>query len=317
MANEQRFVKTGDLPLMTTTLWDYPSRNYPGKAQGDDEYLGSTPSYVIANLLERYTKPKWLVVDPMAGSGTTLDVARDMDRRALGYDLQPSRKDIFRVDARKLPLETAKVDFVFIDPPYSNHVKYSGLPECIGELDARANNDYYDAMERVFTEIHRILKPDRHMALYVSDSAKKGKSFVPLGFELLHRLRKRFSVVDIVAVVRHNQTLKRNHWHTSAAEGNYYLRGFNYLFIMKKVKEVPVGRAKGVAQGKPKSTGSRGAASRKSGSKTGSTGPKSRSAGPKSRGSGSTTRGTGSKRSGGPAGGKGVRRSSGPKKKRG
>jgi len=28
--------------------------------------------------------------------------------------------------------------------------------------------------------------------------------------------------------------LKRNHWHTSAIEGNYYLRGFNYLFIMKK-----------------------------------------------------------------------------------
>jgi len=270
MANERRFVKTADLPVMTTTLWDYHSRNLPGKAQGDDEYVGSTPSYVIANLLQRYTKPKWLVVDPMAGSGTTLDVARDMDRRVLGYDLQPTRKDIFRVDARKLPLETGKADFVFVDPPYSNHVKYSGLPECIGELDARKGSEYFDAMDRVIAEIHRILKVDRHMALYVSDSARKGKSFVPLGFELFLRLRKRFTPVDIVAVARHNRTLKRNHWHTSAVDGNYYLRGFNYLFIMKKEKEEVVGRAKGIGMREAKPT--RGAAGRKKQSGPGSKG---------------------------------------------
>src|SRR5690348_5050243 len=61
------------------------------------------PSYVIWNLIQRYTKENDLVVDPFAGSGTTLDVARDLKRRALGYDVHPARKDIFRVDARKLP----------------------------------------------------------------------------------------------------------------------------------------------------------------------------------------------------------------------
>src|SRR5256885_10073619 len=52
---------------------------------------------------QRYTKERELVVDPCAGSGTTLDVARDLNRKALGYDVHPTRKDIFRVDARKLP----------------------------------------------------------------------------------------------------------------------------------------------------------------------------------------------------------------------
>lgn len=305
MAKERHFVKTGDLPMMTTTLWDYPSRNYPGGAQGDDEYVGATPSFVIANLLQRYTKPKALVVDPMAGSGTTLDVARDMDRRALGYDLQPSRKDIFRSDARKLPLESGKADFVFVDPPYSNHVKYSGLPECIGELDARKGNEYYDAMEGVFAEIHRILKVDHYMALYVSDSAKKGKSFVPLGFELFHRMRKRFTPVDIVAVARHNRTLKRNHWHTSAIEGNYYLRGFNYLFIMKKELDPPVGRAKGIANrdAKPKSSRNAPSRAKKSGpTRKGSAAPKSGASrkgttGPAKKKSGARRPGTPRKRS--------------------
>ena len=43
-----------------------------------------------------------------------------------------------------------------------------------------------------------------------------------------------FDPVDIISVVRHNKTLKRNHFHTAAIEGNYYLRGFNYLFVMRK-----------------------------------------------------------------------------------
>jgi len=40
--------------------------------------------------------------------------------------------------------------------------------------------------------------------------------------------------VDIIAVARGNRKLGRGNWHKSAEEGNYFLRGFNYLFIMKK-----------------------------------------------------------------------------------
>ena len=221
------------LELQTTTLWEYPSQHYGDGNQGDKNYVGATPSWIIWNLLQRYTKPKDLVVDPMAGSGTTLDVARDISRRALGYDLQPIRKDIFRADARKLPLEDEKADFVFIDPPYSTHVKYSGLPQCIGELSA-SEPAYYQAMETVIGEINRILRPDRYMALYVSDSFEKDKAFNPIGFELFARMQEYFEPVDIIAVVRHNAKLKKNNWHTAAAEGNFFLRGFNYLFIMHK-----------------------------------------------------------------------------------
>src|ERR1700735_3716233 len=113
-------MKRPPLRIQPTTLWDYPSQDYGEEQQGRAGYKGATPSYIIWNLLQRYTKPKDLVIDPCAGSGTALDVARDLDRRALGYDLAPTHKDIFRVDARKLPLEDGKADFVFIDPPYSN-----------------------------------------------------------------------------------------------------------------------------------------------------------------------------------------------------
>ena len=81
--------KKPPLRIQPTTLWDYPSQHYGEGVQGDPNYRGATPSYIIWNLLQRYTQPKDLVIDPCAGSGTTLDVARDLGRRALGYDLAP------------------------------------------------------------------------------------------------------------------------------------------------------------------------------------------------------------------------------------
>ncbi len=244
------------LRVFTTTLWEYPSQHYQAASgtsveQGDRDYVGGTPSWVIWQLLQRYTREKDLIVDPMCGSGTTIDVARDLGRRALGYDHAPpaDRKDIFRADARKLPLEDEVADFVFVDPPYSTHIDYSDDPKCIGKLDAGGSDQgkaYYHAMDQVISEIHRVLKPQRYMGLYVSDSWRKQKGgppgsgagvFMPIGFELFNLLRNHFKPIDTVAVVRHNAKLRKGNWHKAAEEENFFLRGFNYLFILKKVRE--------------------------------------------------------------------------------
>jgi DNA modification methylase len=243
--------KKPPLKIQTTTLWEYPSQHYGETIQGDQAYIGATPSHVIWNLLERYTREKDLVVDPMCGSGTMLDVARDLNRRALGYDIAPYRDDIFRADARRLPLEDGKADFVFVDPPYSTHLEYSDDPACIGKLDA-ATGEYYEAMRDVIREIYRVLRPRRYMALYVSDSWKKKQPFQPIGFRLFSMLEQYFEPVDIVCVVRHNRTMKRRHWHSEAVDGNYFLRGFNYLFIMKKGEQKPPKKDQSVP--KPKRT---------------------------------------------------------------
>lgn len=235
MMNNNRFKpqQSKTPKIQTTTLWDFPSQHYGEDMQGDADYIGATPSYVIWNLLYRYTKPGAVVVDPMCGSGTTVDVSRDLDRRGLGFDIAPSRPDIQKADARHLPLADNSVDFVFVDPPYSTHIKYSGDQQCIGELDARGGG-YYEAMEEVIADMYRVLKPGAYFALYVSDSQAKNKPFCPIGFELFLRMTKLFDPVDVVCVTRHNKSLKRNHWHTSAIEGNFFLRGFNYLFVVRK-----------------------------------------------------------------------------------
>ncbi|MFO0784269.1 MAG: DNA methyltransferase [Phycisphaerales bacterium] len=254
-------MRTGRPPLqiLATTLWEYPSQHYDwvdsqGKRhtmQGDKDYVGATPSWVIWQVLSRYTREGDTVVDPMCGSGTTLDVAASLGRQGRGFDLVPRRPDIQAADARKLPLPDHSADFVFVDPPYSTHIDYSDSPLCIGKLDAAGDDGgraYYSAMSGVIKEIHRVLRNRRYMALYVSDSWRKKKggpkgsgagTFMPIGFELFAILRRHFTPVDIICVARKNQKLERGNWRKAAVEENFYLRGFNYLFIMKKVDDAP------------------------------------------------------------------------------
>jgi DNA modification methylase len=247
------------LRLEVSTLWEYPSQHYTSPSglteQGDRDYTGATPSWLIWQLLRRYSHPGDVVVDPMCGSGTTLDVCRDLERRGFGYDLAPAREDIRKADARRLPIDDESVDFVFLDPPYSTHVNYSEDPRCIGKLDAGGDDRgvrYFEAMERVIGECARVLKTDRCMALYVSDSYRKGTgqharsprgTLIPLGFELFRLLRRHFAPVDIICVVRHNAKLDRGNYRRAAEEENFFLRGFNYLFVVRKPKRTAPGAA--------------------------------------------------------------------------
>jgi len=230
--------KKPPLRIQTTTLWDYPSQHYGEGMQGDKAYAGATPSYIIWNLLQRYTKPQDLVIDPCCGSGTTIAVGHELNRKVRGFDLQPYSPEIELADGRQMPLADRSVDFVFVDPPYSTHLEYSDDPRCIGKLDA-ADGTYYSGMKELIHEIHRVLKDGKYMALYVSDSFKKGKPFMPIGFELFNILNQYFEPIDIIAVTRHNAKLAKGNFHKAAEEENFFLRGFNYLFIMRKSVKTP------------------------------------------------------------------------------
>lgn len=95
-----------EIPLIeATTFWDFPRQSYGLTPKGDNKYPGVTPALIIYNLIRRYTDPGDLVVDPMAGSETTLDVCREEKRRCICFDIAPPRPDIIKNDSRNIPLE--------------------------------------------------------------------------------------------------------------------------------------------------------------------------------------------------------------------
>lgn len=228
-------MKNNQPKLETTTLWDFPTQNYGDRPHGDNKFSGVTPAFIIWNLLQKYTKEGDLVVDPMCGSGTTIDVAKELNRHVIGYDIAPYRDDIIQNDARKIPLEENSVDFVFIDSPYSDNIRYSDHPMDIGKISCE-KQEFFDELEAVAKEIYRILKPEKVMAWLIGDHWRKKSGFIPVGFKIYQRLLKYFDTIDIICVVRRHQTSNTPIWHKRAKEFNFYLRGFKYLFIMRKSK---------------------------------------------------------------------------------
>lgn len=219
-------------PFETTTLWDHPRQSYGKKPKGNHRFQGVTPAFIIYNLLQRYTKPGDLVVDPMAGSGTTIDVCEEENRKVIGYDINPQHPKVIYNDSRKIPLKNNSVDLVFIDSPYGDNVNYSNDPADIGKISAE-DEKFYTELEKVAKEIYRILKPGKVMGWLIGDQWVKRK-FTPVGFKIYNMLEKYFEPIDIICVARRGQSSHTGVWHYRAKKFNFFLRGFKYLLIMKK-----------------------------------------------------------------------------------
>jgi len=219
-------------PFETTTLWDYPKQSYGATPKGNNKFQGVTPAFIIWNMIQRYTKPGDLIVDPMCGSGTTLDVALDENRKAICYDIHPQRSDIIKNDARKIPLKDDSVDMVFIDSPYGDNVNYGSDPRDIGKISAE-DEKFYTELDKVAKEIYRILKPGKVVGWLIGDQWVKRK-FTHVGFKIYAMLDKYFEPVDLVCVTRQNQSSNTGVWHYRARKFNFFLRGFKYLIIMRK-----------------------------------------------------------------------------------
>jgi DNA modification methylase len=221
--------------IISTTLWDYYKQSYGTTHKGDNKYPGVTPAFIIYNLVWRYTKPGDLVLDPMAGSGTTIDVCKEERRRVIAFDIVPTREDIIQADARNLPVEDDTVDLVFVDSPYGDNIRYNEHPDNIGHIPANEER-FYDELEKVMIECHRVMKEGAVLGWLIGDQWAK-KTFVPVGFKIYEHLTKHFEPVDIICVVRRNQTSNTPFWQSKALQHNFYLRGFKYLFIVRKSRE--------------------------------------------------------------------------------
>lgn len=231
--------------LESTTLWDYPKQSYGKTPKGSNKYAGVTPAFIIYNMVRRYTDPGDLVLDPMSGSGTTLDVCKEEGRRCAAFDIAPPRPEVLRNDARKIPLADSSVDMIFIDSPYGDNIDYNDQAGNIGRLSAETD-EFYDELEKVMVECHRVLKPGKVIGWLIGDQWVK-KKFTPVGFNVYDRLCRHFETVDVICVARRSQTSNTGIWHNRALRFNFYLRGFKYLFVMRKTLPEKVAKRKKVS----------------------------------------------------------------------
>lgn len=222
-----------EIPLIeSTTLWDFPRQSYGITPKGDNKYAAVTPALIIYNMVWRYTEPDDIVLDPMCGSGTTIDVCKAEKRKVIGYDITSSRSDVIQNDARKLPLKDNSIDMVFIDSPYGDNIKYDDNPDNIGNISSELE-EFYHELETVMIECSRVLRRGKVLGWLIGDQWVRGK-YTPVGLKIYERLCKYFEPLEIVCVSRRGQSSNTGMWHNRARRLNFFLRGFKYLIIVKK-----------------------------------------------------------------------------------
>ncbi|WP_165231932.1 DNA methyltransferase [Aquisphaera insulae] len=132
---------------------------------------GSIPPAIIAHALHYFSPVGGLVVDPMAGGGTTLDVCESMGRRCLAYDLEPTRHDIRRHDIRHgFPPEAAGADLIFCDPPYHSMLARS-YPE--GSVAALPLSGWIEFLEELARRAFATLHPGGCFAILLASQTEK------------------------------------------------------------------------------------------------------------------------------------------------
>ena len=148
----------GDVWLFSNCDDDYGISGFPGRI----------PGQILENLLHFYTKPFSKVVDPMAGSGTTMDVCKVMYRRCLAYDLRSMREEnIVEHDIRDgFQPRARRCDFIILDPPYYQKKDEVYHPRSISGL---LRQEYLAVFAKLAHNSYRILNKGGHLALIMSN----------------------------------------------------------------------------------------------------------------------------------------------------
>lgn len=252
--------RSGEYNAFRTTLWDIPSRGTWSVHQ--PTYRGNWAPQVPRALIETYSRPGDLVVDPFAGGGTTLIEAYLLGRNSIGFDVSDNalamvnarlcelkkraeRESLFglpnvsveiqRGDARRLKkVGLGKVDFICTHPPYGDALNYT--------YDNPADLSLIKEPQQFIAELGvaarrfwEVLKPNGHCAILIGDIRKKG-TLHTLGFDTLALFRSvGFSVEDIIVKT---QSKDRSTEFFYKSQGLRFRLAHEYLFVFKKRDEV-------------------------------------------------------------------------------
>ncbi|VVB92782.1 Modification methylase MjaII [uncultured archaeon] len=242
-----------DFKPQTTTVWSFPDRGDWATHIGN--YRGNWSPYIPRNLILRYTAPGDLVLDQMAGSGTTLVECKLLGRRALGVDINPDAVMVARNrldftyapldadyvapeirtyvgDARSLDLiGSESIDLIATHPPYASIIPYSHDRE--GDLSSVHNIAEFAAeMSKVAQECMRVLKPGKHCAVLIGDT-RRNKRFVPITPRVLMSfLEAGFILREDIIKLQWKMKSTREKWF--GKKYDFYLIGHEHLYVFRK-----------------------------------------------------------------------------------
>ena len=202
---------------------------YEGRDVRDKNLHPATfPISLSKKIIELFTHEGELVLDPFVGSGTTLVAARDLNRNAVGFDLQAQYVDLCRKrlqqsslfsnakqlaildNARNIPdyLEKDSLSLIWTSPPYANLLNRKRKNksrrdrdnEQLGKVEQYSQDprdlgimeieSYTKAMGDIYEQLFPLLKPKAHCVINVPDMWWENKR-ITIHVSLIEELRTR------------------------------------------------------------------------------------------------------------------------------
>jgi DNA modification methylase len=209
-------------------VWQF---TYEGRDLRDKSRHPATfPLALARRVMELFTHAGELVLDPFVGSGTTLLAAQDLNRHAVGFDLQEAYIDLcaerlrennlfnqasqvaIQDDARHSVdyLQPASVSLIWTSPPYANLLnrkrknksrrgderkndqfgKVEQYSQDERDLGTMPLQDYTLAMGDIFANLLTLLRPKGHCVINVPDMWWQDER-ITIHIALVDELRRR------------------------------------------------------------------------------------------------------------------------------
>ena len=251
-----------EIDCNTDSLWIIKERDKSGKHK--NIYHGNFIPQVPNELIKRYTNKHDLVFEPFMGSGTTLFECENLNRKYIGFDINPEmieyvsiamndnkeNKDYYIANCNSLNIkqvnenfnkafkyfQTKTYQFALLHPPYMNIVKFTDNKNDLSNID---NLDIFlSKLKQVCENTLKYLDKNRYFAIVIGDIYKNSE-VIPLSFYCMDMIKKSFNVKLKGTIVKNIEGSRGKLgvggiWRYRALNSDYYIFKHEYIFIFKK-----------------------------------------------------------------------------------